>query len=511
MIPFGPWKPDIAAFDSAAAQEAMNVIPSTTGYGPFQGLEAPDTISAYAWHNAAFDADAFLDDISEVNARVQGAKSFKVGGLVATFCGDATALYKLNTGGTAWHEVTRLAGGDYATPSDGWWDFTLFGDYVIATNGVDSPQYFEVGTSTDFALLAGTPPIAKFCGVIRDFVVMANISSADTTLQWSGINDATAWTPSATTMSDSNVFPDGGPIMGFVGGEYGVVLQESAIRRMSFEGPPIIFRFDKITDNIGCRAERSIASYENIVFFLGNDGFYMLRGGSELTPIGTQKIDKWFNATLSDETKFLISATIDPIRKLYIVGFPDGSNDAACSQVIMYHWPSDKWSHAEQEHELIYSGIPQSGYTIDGLDALSDTIDGLTYPVDSGFYTGSARKSLAGFDTGHRHGYFTGPIQEATIETGDTQIIPGRKALLRGLRPMVEGTSVTPELTVLYRDRLQDSHSSTVQRVPANITGFCPVRVNARYHRARITLPSGSEWSFATGIDDIKVTPMGAR
>ncbi len=76
---------------------------------------------------------------------------------------------------------------------------------------------------------------------------------------------------------------------------------------------------------------------------------------------------------------------------------------------------------------------------------------------------------------------------------------------------MVEGTSVTPELTVLYRDRLQDAHSSTVQRVPANITGFCPVRVNARYHRVRVTLPEGSAWSFATGVDDIKVTPMGMR
>ena len=34
------------------------------------------------------------------------------------------------------------------------WTFTQFGNYVIASNGVDAPQYYLMGTSTNFANLS---------------------------------------------------------------------------------------------------------------------------------------------------------------------------------------------------------------------------------------------------------------------------------------------------------------------------------------------------------------------
>ena len=98
----------------------------------------------------------------------------------------------------------------------------------------------------------------------------------------------------------------------------------------------------------------------------------------------------------------------------------------------------------------------------------------------------------------------------ATIETGDTQLIPGHKSMLRGLRSMVEGTSVTPSLAIKYRDRLQDSHT-TGSPVAANANGYHPFRVNARYHRAVLTIPAADTWTHATGVDDAKFSKMGSR
>ena len=97
-----------------------------------------------------------------------------------------------------------------------------------------------------------------------------------------------------------------------------------------------------------------------------------------------------------------------------------------------------------------------------------------------------------------------------TIETVDTQLTQGRKSLLRRIRPMVEGTSVTPTFTPKYRNRLQESHT-TGTAVAANANGVCPTRVNARYHRAKITIPAGDAWELATGLDDIVFTAMGTR
>jgi len=491
MVPFASFMPDIAAFETNAAREAVNVIPSASGYRPFP---------------------AFSNTASAITARAQGAISVRsTTGVIYNFCGDAGKLYRLNSNGAAWTDVSRVSGGAYVTALDSRWSFAQFGDFIIATNGADETQVYRLDVSTNFAALAGSPPRASFAGSIREFGILARDSTAFNRIRWSAIGNVADWTISATTLSDYQDFPDGGSIMGFVGGEYGIVFQERSVYRMSYEGPPTAFRFDKIANFLGCRAEGSIAAYENLAFFLSDDGFYMIRAGSEIVPIGAEKVDRWLEENVDESNIYRVSAAIDPINKIYVVGFPSiNSGDGTPDRILVYHWVTGQWSTAAVRHQIIYSAGVQSAYTIDGMDTVSATIDGLPFPVDSRFWSGSGRLLLAGFDTLNRQGFFNGAALEATIETGDTQLSPGRKSLFRGLRPMIEGMSVTPSLTVGSRDNLSQSVTFGAP-VAANSNGFCPARVNARYHRARITIPAGSEWKFARGVDDFKVSGAGAR
>lgn len=295
LIPLGPWLPDSAAYLSGAAMEALNCIPTGRGYRPMAG---------------------FGVITSAITARAQGAVSFRdLSGNVYNFCGDITKLYKMAADGLSWADVSRLAGGAYACPAAGWWEFFQFGNIVYATNGFDAGQTFTLGTSTNFAAAAGSPPVATFCGTVRGFGVLARVSTAWNRITWSAIEDVTDWVSSAVTLSDSQNLPDGGAIMGIVSGEIGLIVQERAITRMAFEGPPTAFRFDKVTNLLGARAERSIQSYESLTFFLADDGFYMLRGGVELTAIGVEKIDRWIETDLDSNYLHRISSAIDPIRK----------------------------------------------------------------------------------------------------------------------------------------------------------------------------------------------------
>jgi hypothetical protein len=208
----------------------------------------------------------------------------------------------------------------------------------------------------------------------------------------------------------------------------------------------------------------------------------------------------------------LCSAAIDPNRKLYMFSFASGASSGAgyCDSLLSYHWPTGQWTRLKIDLELLYSGVVQASVTIDGLDAYSATIDGLVYPFDSLFYAGSGKVTLSGFDKTHAQGYFSGLNLEGTVETGDVQAVNGRKAMLRGLRPMVEGLNATPVLMPRYRDRLQDAITDAAS-VPANSNGYCPTRVNARYHRARVTIPAGAIWDRAIGVDDLKFSAMGGR
>lgn len=489
MVPFSPWMPDIAAYATDASQEALNVIPSASGFRPFPG---------------------FSNVTSAITARAQGAISLRsLSGTIFNFCGDATKLYKMAADGLSWDDVSRLVGGAYATATDAKWSFAQYGNFVVAVNGNDAPQVFEMGVSTNFAALGGTPPSAYFTGTIREFAVLAKDTTNFNRIRWSAIGDVEDWVASATTLSDYQDFPEGGAIMGFVGGEFGIVFQERAIQRMSFEGPPTAFRFDKITNLLGCRAEGSIAAFENFAFFLGDDGFYMIRGGAEIVPVGNEKVDRWAEENIDASQLYLMSAAIDPINKIYCVGFPSVGAGSPNS-ILIYHWPTGQWSRASVTHEMIYAAATQSTYTIDGMDAASATIDGLPFPVDSRFWTGSGRLLLSGFDTSHRQGFFSGSALAATVETGDNQLTPGGRSLFRGLRPMIEGTSATPSLTVGSRDHLTEAVTYG-NPMAANAYGFCNARVQARYHRARITIPAASSWKFARGVDDLKFSPMGRR
>ena len=76
-----------------------------------------------------------------------------------------------------------------------------------------------------------------------------------------------------------------------VGGEsFGIIFMERAIYRADYVGTPLIFTFNKIADNVGAFAPRSVASFGNQIFFLAQDGFYKLTGGQQLTPIGNGKV-----------------------------------------------------------------------------------------------------------------------------------------------------------------------------------------------------------------------------
>lgn len=441
-----------------------------------------------------------------MDARVQGAISVRgIDGTIKNFAGDATKLYDWD--GVTWNDVTRTSGGAYATGTDGGWEFEQFGDLVVAVNGIDAPQKFAISTSSNFEALGGSPPVARFVKAVRDFLVLGRISTATNRVQWSGINNAETWTTSAATQADLQDLPDGGQVMGLVGGEYGVIFQERAIRRMTYVGSPIIFQIDKISLEHGTPAEGSIAAFESMVFFLSDNGFYRLDGGSRLTPIGAQKVDRYFFNDFDATYPYRVTATVDPLNKLYVVSYPgEGNDNGTPNKLLIYNWDVDRWSRAEVELERLHTAATQSGYTLDQLDTVSASLDALPFSLDSRVWTGAGRLLLAGFNTAHKIGFFNGDNLDATVDTTEAQLIPERRALVTGFRPMVQGGTVTAQLGTR---NLQSESVTWGAEIAVNAFGMCNARSNARYHRARIN--ATGDWEHIMGIDEIQASSAGLR
>ena len=362
----GEWTPDISDFEGGGG-EALNVIPGSRSYRPLKAFSAYST--------------------SPLTARCQGAAYFRdTNGNAKMYAGDATKLYLLSS--AAWVDASRTSGGAYAVSADDQVDFAQYGTLAISCNGTDTPQKITIDSGSNFAALGGTPPSGpRFVEVMGDFVVFARLLANRLKVQWSAINNAEDYVASATTQSDSQTLPDGGDITGMIGYEYGgLVFQERAIRRMDYEGSPVIFRFKKIANDTGATIAGSVAGFSDRAFFVHRSGFFMVVGGSAVVPIGAEKVDQtfWGNSTDAIDTFYLtrVSAAVDPVNKIYGILYCGlGTNHGGVpNRLLIFHWDTGRWSHAQPGSlEFLFSGSSQTGWTLDDLDNYSTGTNLLTY------------------------------------------------------------------------------------------------------------------------------------
>jgi len=245
------------------------------------------------------------------------------------------------------------------------WNFIQFGDTILAANDKNKIQAWTLGSSTYFGDVSTNAPVAKYIAVVRDFVVTANIDSGvqSNKVIWSDINDESDWVSGATSQSDYQVIADGGNITGLTGGEFGLVLLERAIVRMSYIGSPFFFQFDTIARGLGCIEGNSVTKYGNITYFLGDDGFYSC-DGSTVTPIGTQKVDKWFFLNANPSKFDQMSASVDPVRKIVVWNF---INTFGGNSIMIYNWQVNKWSYAETDVDVVASSAT-AGLTLEAMN-----------------------------------------------------------------------------------------------------------------------------------------------
>jgi hypothetical protein len=484
VIPFAEWRPDMPDL-SQWAREALNVIPAEESYRPLNALSSVT---------------------NALTARAQGAAWFRgTAGTVKMFAGDASKLYLLS--GTTWSDVSRTAGGAYAPGADGQWRFTQFGTLAIAVNGVDAPQKFDLAAGINWTALAGSPPVGTYICTVKNFVLMGKIGSTPQRVQYSGIDNAEIWGAVTANQAGFQDLPDGGNVTGLVGGELAVIFQEAAVRRMTYEGAPVVFRIDKIANDLGCSVPGSVAGLLDLAFFVHKSGFYMVQGGQAITPIGRGKVDRTFWAEFDETNQFRCSSAIDPVRGLYIFAYPANGNGGVPNRLLIYNWATQRWTHAQVTCELVFGGVSQQGYTVEQLDPFG-TVETLPYSTDSSFWTGTVSLLLFAFDTSHKSGSFSGPTLAATVETGEFNPGNGRRTVIRGCRPLIDGGSPQLQLGTRETQQVAVAYGPAVGLTPA---GLAPVLQSGRYFRARATMPAASTWSNMQGIDDLDARPAGGQ
>jgi hypothetical protein len=460
---YGPFEPDKPEFLSKGLEVADNVYPAPDGYRPFK---------------------AFASFTPSLSGTFQGGAAF-VGsdGTVQLLAGTATNLY--NYSSFAWSSLI-------GSLTAGRWYFTQFNDHAIGVFG-GTPVDVNILTGTA-ANLAGSPPNASLCSTVRDFVVLA----AGNTITWSGFEDRTQWT-AGTNQSGTQPMLSGGLVTGLAGGEYGLIFQRGQITRMSYVGVPIIWQFDRISENVGCLSPNSLISVGEIHFFLSDRGF-MKTDGNGITPIGAERIDRTFFSTYTqDDINNFMYCAADPGNNIVVWAMP--------GRLWIYNYILDQWSTSTQNVNAVFVGFTP-GTSLDALDATYPSIDSMTPSLDDPRFMGGLPRFM-GVDGTSAIGTFGGDNLLATFDPPNLELTDGRETRLSWVRPLTDATEGLT-LTITQRTRLGDAGIiKTFDTLQAS--GDMAVRASGRYLRPKVTIDAQTSWTYFQGLDLPDVEPGGKR
>ncbi|MBI1275380.1 hypothetical protein GC177_05345 [bacterium] len=469
-IAFGPWLPDMPGYANPGLVEAKNLVPEMNGYAP--------------WCEPVEIGEALPDDCLGAVALYDSE------GNPHLFAGTATRLYKRNAG--AWQDVTR-PGMPYNLGTEQGWQFVQYGDRVLAANGADPVQSFLIGTDAHFDEVDAYAPAAQHLAVINNFIMAGHTAEAGNLVQWSGLDAPTSWERSAATQADfQRLENEGGAVQAVIGHQnYGIILQEYAIVRMEYVGPPEIFTFAEVERRRGALTGSAVTNVGQDIYYLAEDGFYRFDGVRSL-PIGEGRVNQWFFDLIDRNYLHRIQACADPVRPLVIWSFPEKGQNGLANRLLVYHTQQDRWSWIELESETLLPLFGDS-YRLEDLDAIAASLETLPYPLDSRVWQGKDRQ-LAFFTTSHRLANFNGEALQATLLTGD--IIAGEQSfLLQGVMPAVTGGDVSVRVggRAYARGPLVLGGATAI-----NNYGWCDSLTHGCSHAVELTL--SGDWEKATGM-----------
>ena len=389
ILPFPEWRPDLTPYQGEGSTTIKNVVPRGDGYGPFSAFNAltsalaatcrgyfharntDGSITVFAGTaNRLFqlnNTDSTWTPVSKVTALTSisnaspavftlashglaagDALVLSTSGSLPTGLTVGTVYYVISSGLTAnaFQVSTGPGGSAVNTSSAGsgthsmtWfysdlpasyhWQFAQFGSLVIAVKPSTAPQVFTLGSSTAFGDLSGSPPQAAYIAVVGRFVVLSGLTSNPFRIQWSALGDATAWT-TGTNSSDSQDLPDGGIVRGVAGGEYGVIFQETSMRRMIYApGSSVVFVIERIAQDKGLLAPYSLIRAGERIFFLSATGFHALSPTGYPEPIGKERFDRTFFESYDSANLQLIIGAPDPTQTRVYWAFKTASSSGS--------------------------------------------------------------------------------------------------------------------------------------------------------------------------------------
>jgi hypothetical protein len=187
---------------------------------------------------------------------------------------------------------------------------------------------------------------------VQRFVVAFGANSYDPTdpntpfdpllVRWSDQENAFDWVPDATNQSGEQRLTIGSEIIQAVNTRQEfVVFTDAAVYSMQYLGPPYVWGFQLLQDNISIMSPRSAITINNITYWMGTDKFFMYSGRVETLPSSLRQFV--FQNLNIDQAWQVFAASNEQYSEVWWFYPSKGSN--VVDSYVIYNYLDRVWSY----------------------------------------------------------------------------------------------------------------------------------------------------------------------
>ena len=325
-------------FDTSAGSAVITVNDTAHGaddgaYVTISGSTDVDGIPAAeinAEHKITYiDANSYTITVTTTgSAGVTGGGGASVSVAYQINTGAVNGIYQYGWGAGAWNQPragsfgwNRAAATAGVSLEPRIWHFQNWGEDIVA-GYIGGPLYLWDATnpSTRATQITQAPHKVSHFVVTKDrhLVCMgcnqagtANASTDLDTMQirWSGQEDYTDWTPTVVNTAGDQLLTGGTEIKAVADVESQTLIwTDDTVHAMQYLGPPYTFGFSQAGTAAGIASSNAWAAYNNVVYWMGDNAFYVYQGG---TAVQACTVQKYVFSNLNVQQKAKVFAYID--------------------------------------------------------------------------------------------------------------------------------------------------------------------------------------------------------
>ena len=322
-------------------------------------------------------------------------------------------------------------------------------------------------------------------------------------VRWTAQEDYTDWTPTATNQAGSYRLSHGSVIVGALQTRQEInIWTDAAIYSMQYLGPPFVWGFTLLADNISVASQNAMTTASGVVYWMGVDKFYVYSGRVETLPCAVRtyifndinrdqltQVQAGTNEGYSEVWWFYCSANSDIVDRYVIYNYLDR---------VWYYGSIDRTAWLDSALRPFPIGASTGNLLVYHESAVDDGTTNPPSPI-------SCYIQSSDFDIGdgHNYGFVWRLIPDITFD-GSTTSLPNYPLTTFTMRPRQNPGS---GYSTAYPDSVQSTQNYAGQQT-YNVQQFTEIiytRARGRQMAFKVSSDTlGTQWQLGTPRIDVR-------